>query len=196
MEMILILGFGALLIFFMMNSRKKQRQQQEKLSSGLVIGARVMTTFGVFGTVIDVIEEENKVTIESGPGSVLTIHRQAIGQIEEPVGAADLDEADGGDADRLDDDLRSTEVPDDLSSLTTEDSASDGEADAPALDRDAVTDPDSDATDSADFDTEHTGPVAADTDEAAGDAAESDGTDSDGTDSDGSDSDSSDDDRR
>lgn len=110
MEMILILGFGALIIFFMMNSRKKQKQQQEKLSTGLVPGARVMTTFGVFGTVIDVLPEENKVTIESGPGTVLTVHRQAIGQIEAP--AEDLP---------LDDNLAGAQVPDDLSSLTPED---------------------------------------------------------------------------
>lgn len=107
MEMILILGFGALLIFFMMNSRKKQRQQQEKLSTGLVPGARVMTSFGVFGTVVEVMPEENKVVIESGPGTVLTVHRQAIGQIEQPVADTPLDDELGG-----------TEVPDDLSSLT------------------------------------------------------------------------------
>ena len=107
MEMILILGFGALLIFFMMNSRKKQRQQQEKLSTGLVPGARVMTSFGVFGTVVEVLPEENKVVIESGPGTVLTVHRQAIGTIEQPVADTPLDDELGG-----------TEVPDDLSSLT------------------------------------------------------------------------------
>jgi preprotein translocase subunit YajC len=105
--MILILGFGALLIFFMMNSRKKQRQQQEKLSTGLVPGARVMTSFGVFGTVVEVLPEENKVVIESGPGTVLTVHRQAIGTIEQPVADTPLDDELGG-----------TEVPDDLSSLT------------------------------------------------------------------------------
>lgn len=120
MEMILILGFGALLIFFMMNSRKKQRQQQEKLSTGLVPGARVMTTFGVFGTVVDVLPEENKVTLESGPGTLLTVHRQAIGQIEAP--AADVP---------LDDDLAGTEVPDDLSSLTPADERTDAVEDLP-----------------------------------------------------------------
>lgn len=170
MEMILILGFGALLIFFMMNSRKKQRQQQEKLSSGLVIGARVMTTFGVFGTVVDVIEEENKVSIESGPGTILTVHRQAIGTIEEPVGAADadLDATDSVDADRLDDDLRNTEIPDDLSSLTPEDPAADSEADPV------------DATDGADAD-------VADSDDSATTDAETTGTDGEDSDSDESD---------
>ena len=125
MEMILILGFGALLIFFMMNSRKKQRQQQEKLSTGLVPGARVMTTFGVFGTVVDVLPGENKVTIESNPGTLLTVHRQAIGQIEAPVSDVPLD-----------DDLADTEVPDDLSSLTPADDRTDAVEDVPAPEAD------------------------------------------------------------
>lgn len=132
MEMILILGFGALLIFFMMNSRKKQRQQQEKLSSGLVVGARVMTTFGVFGTVVDVMPEENKVTIEAGPGTMLTVHRQAIGQIDEPVDAGLTGGADT-DADRVDADFGDTQIPDDLSSLTP--------SDANEQRRDAAVDP-------------------------------------------------------
>lgn len=191
MEMILILGFGALLIFFMMNSRKKQRQQQEKLSSGLVIGARVMTTFGVFGTVVDVIEEENKVSIESGPGTILTVHRQAIGTIEEPVGAADgdLDVTDSVDADRLDDDLRNTEIPDDLSSLTPEDPAADREADAVGAGDDAeaaagdesTTDP-VDATDGSDANV-----ADADSDDSATTDTETTGTDGEDSDSDESD---------
>lgn len=144
MEMILILGFGALLIFFMMNSRKKQRQQQEKLSSGLVVGARVMTTFGVFGTVVDVLPEENKVTIEAGPGTMLTVHRQAIGQIEEPVDAGlhGAGAADTG-ADRVDADLGDTQVPDDLSSLTPTD-ARDDESGTAADPADSAVDADAD----------------------------------------------------
>ena len=149
MEMILILGFGALLIFFMMNSRKKQRQQQEKLSSGLVVGARVMTTFGVFGTVVDVMPEENKVTIEAGPGTVLTVHRQAIGQIDEPVdaglqGAGAVD----ADSDRVDADLGDTQIPDDLSSLTPSDAHDDERASAAdPIDGDADPDAQADADD-------------------------------------------------
>ena len=151
MEMILILGFGALLIFFMMNSRKKQRQQQEKLSTGLVPGARVMTSFGVFGTVVEVLPEENKVVIESGPGTVLTVHRQAIGTIEQPVADTPLDDELGG-----------TEVPDDLSSLTPVDEdragttearssdATEDVADDTAVEDDAVATADDDLADATD----------------------------------------------
>lgn len=49
-----------------------------------------MTGAGIFGTVVSVDEETNQVTIESGPGTQLIVHRQAIGQIEvdEPAAPA------------------------------------------------------------------------------------------------------------
>ncbi len=109
-------GLGALLIFMMFNSRKKQKAQQEKLSSGLVPGAKVMTSFGVFGTVLDIDLENNRVTIESGPGTVLTVHRQAIGNVEaaEEAQAPSAEEPAGDREVELPADTR---VPDDLSSL-------------------------------------------------------------------------------
>ena len=185
MEMILILGFGALLIFFMMNSRKKQRQQQEKLSTGLVPGASVMTTFGVFGTVLDVMPEENKVTIEAGPGTVLTVQRQAIGQIEEPVdaglhgaGAADAD------ADRVDADLGDTQIPDDLSSLAPTDADDDERGTAADLSDAAV---DADVDEQADTDGPRDNVVddSSPTTSGADDAEDVDDVDSDDVDSDG-----------
>ncbi len=115
-----MVALGALLIFMMFNSRKKQRAQQEKLATGLVPGARVMTSFGVFGTVLDTDLENNKVTIEAGPGTVLTVHRQAIGTIEAPAAAAG-DESVDLPAD--------TQVPDDLSSLEPETREENGSTD-------------------------------------------------------------------
>lgn len=161
MEMILILGFGALLIFFMMNSRKKQRQQQEKLSTGLVPGARVMTTFGVFGTVVDVMPEENKVTIEAGPGTTFTVHRQAVGSIEGPDEPADADPNGTGaaDADRVDADLGDTQIPDDLSSLAPSDADDDERGTAADPIDDAVA---SDGSDDEPADTDDAATAAAD----------------------------------
>nr|WP_275901888.1 preprotein translocase subunit YajC [Brevibacterium zhoupengii] len=101
------LALAALLIFFLFNSRRKQKARAEEIKSGLVPGATVMTTFGVFGTVLSIDEENNQVTLESGPGTVLRVHRQAIGQISNPEAAgaaaggavADAPEAaDGGES--------------------------------------------------------------------------------------------------
>lgn len=81
-NLLIMLALGALLIFMMVSSRRKQKARQEQISRGLVPGARVMTGAGIFGTVVSVDEDTNQVTIESGPGTQLIVHRQAIGQIE------------------------------------------------------------------------------------------------------------------
>ncbi|RBP63914.1 preprotein translocase YajC subunit [Brevibacterium sanguinis] len=88
MDLLIPLALAALLIFFLFNSRRKQKARMEQIKTNLVPGASVMTTFGVFGTVVAIDEENNQVTIESGPGTTLRVHRQAIGQIDTP-GAAD-----------------------------------------------------------------------------------------------------------
>lgn len=97
MDLLIPLALAALLIFFLFNSRRKQKARAEQIKTGLVPGATVMTTFGVFGTVLSIDDENNQVTIESSPGTVLRVHRQAIGQINNPEaeGAA----ADGAVAD-------------------------------------------------------------------------------------------------
>lgn len=87
-SLILVLGLGALLIFMIMNTRRKQKEQQANLASNLVPGREVMTSAGLFGTVVEVDSENNKVVIEPTPGTRLVVHRQAISQItpvEEPA---------------------------------------------------------------------------------------------------------------
>jgi preprotein translocase subunit YajC len=48
-----------------------------------------MTNFGVFGTILSIDEEDNRVELESTPGTVLTVHRQTIARVidtaEEPA---------------------------------------------------------------------------------------------------------------
>lgn len=100
MEIFIVVALGALLLFMVFNTRKKQRLQQENLATNLVPGARVMTTFGLFGTVVSINEDENQVVIESSPGTVLTLHKQAIGRVEP-----------------AESDVPVVDVPDDASSL-------------------------------------------------------------------------------
>jgi preprotein translocase subunit YajC len=40
-----------------------------------------MTNFGVFGTILDIDEENNKVQLETSPGTVLTVHRQVVTRV-------------------------------------------------------------------------------------------------------------------
>ena len=61
-----------------------------------------MTSFGLFGRILDIDEAENKVVLELSPGNTATVHRQAVTKVVEPVVAAE----------------EPTVVPDDASSLT------------------------------------------------------------------------------
>ena len=78
---LIMLAVLALLIFFMFrNSRKRQRDLAE-MADKTRPGARVMTNFGLFGTIVSIDDEENQVQLETSPGVVLTVHRQTIAKI-------------------------------------------------------------------------------------------------------------------
>jgi preprotein translocase subunit YajC len=64
-----------------------------------------MTSFGLYGRIVSIDEDENKVLLELSPGNLATVHRQAVTKIVEPAVAAD----------------EPTVVPDDASSLTGQD---------------------------------------------------------------------------
>ncbi len=72
----------AALIFFMFRSSRRRQKQQSELQKQVVPGATVMTNFGVFGTIVSIDEESNKVELETSPGHILTVHRQTIGRVE------------------------------------------------------------------------------------------------------------------
>src|SRR5690625_7087222 len=74
---------GVLIIFMFRNSRKR-RQQMQEMQDGLRPGAEIMLQSGIFGTVVDVDEEDGRVTIASG-SSTLVVHRQAVAQIVTPI---------------------------------------------------------------------------------------------------------------
>jgi preprotein translocase subunit YajC len=78
---LIMLAVLALLIFFMFrNSRKRQRDLAE-MADKTQPGAKVMTNFGLFGTILSIDNEENQVQLETSPGVVLTVHRQTIAKI-------------------------------------------------------------------------------------------------------------------
>lgn len=94
----LIVAFGGL-IFFMFRSNKKRQTEANKLREQAVVGAEVMTSFGLFGTIVDVDDEENTVTIETTPGTALRVHRQAVARVVTPDVTEDDAETDAEFAD-------------------------------------------------------------------------------------------------
>lgn len=89
---IIMLAVLAVLIFFMFRNSRKRQADARELQSKVQAGAKVMTNFGVFGTILSIDEEDNQVLLETSPGTVLTVHRQTIARVVEPK-VEDLDEA-------------------------------------------------------------------------------------------------------
>lgn len=93
---LLMMAALALLIFFMFRNSRKQRQAQAELQEKLVPGAEVMTSFGLYATVVDIDDETNVATIDAGGGTTLRVHRQVLTKVvdEEPSEVAAETEAD------------------------------------------------------------------------------------------------------
>ena len=94
--LIMVLLLVVLVVFMFRNKKKRDRQQAE-LQSKLVPGVEVMLSFGVYGTVVSIDDENNLAEVEVSPGTVLKVHRQTLGRVVEPV----IDEPVTDDADSL-----------------------------------------------------------------------------------------------
>jgi preprotein translocase subunit YajC len=95
---IIMLAVLAVLIFFMFRNSRKRQAEARNLQSKVQTGAKVMTNFGVFGTILSIDEDENQVLLETSPGTVLTVHRQTVARVVEPVavvGATEVGPAEG-----------------------------------------------------------------------------------------------------
>jgi preprotein translocase subunit YajC len=103
---ILLFVMLGVFVFMMFRRNKKTQQQQAELQSKFGTGVDVMTSFGLYGRIISIDEDENKVVLELSPGNLATVHRQAVTKIIEPAAAAAAEP---------------TVVPDDASSLTGHD---------------------------------------------------------------------------
>ncbi|PRW65148.1 preprotein translocase subunit YajC [Actinopolyspora mortivallis] len=86
---ILLVGIAALL-FFQMRRQRKVMNEQQKLQNSLEVGDRVMTTSGVFGTVVRT--HDDSVDLEIADGVVTTWLRQAIRERVESGSSEDADE--------------------------------------------------------------------------------------------------------
>ncbi|HEY6795577.1 MAG TPA: preprotein translocase subunit YajC [Kineosporiaceae bacterium] len=97
-SLILLVLFGGLL-FLMFNRTRRQQREAQELQAKLTVGARVMTTAGLYATVVDL--DSAVVTLETAPGQQSRWDRRAVARIvtddgttgevnaEETHGAAD-----------------------------------------------------------------------------------------------------------
>jgi preprotein translocase subunit YajC len=96
---LILLAVFAIFIFMMFRRQKATKKAAQEQQAKMATGVSVMTNFGLFGTVLEIDEAENKVVLELSPGNTATVHRQTITKILAPEQTQDT-------------------VPDDASSLT------------------------------------------------------------------------------
>lgn len=80
-----MLGVLVLLIFFMFRNNRKRQQEQRETLAKMQPGVRVMTNFGVYGTLKSIDEVENIAVLELLSGATLEVHRQALARVIEPT---------------------------------------------------------------------------------------------------------------
>lgn len=83
MNLLLFVMFG-LLIFMMLRKQKKAKAAAEEKRSKLAPGVEIMTNFGLFGKVLSIDSEENKIVMEISPGTTATVHSQTVAKIVQP----------------------------------------------------------------------------------------------------------------
>lgn len=82
---IALIAIAAVLIVFMFISSRRRRRQTEEQRAKIVPGAEVMTSQGIFGTLVSVDEEKNEAIIETTPGTKLRVHSQTIAKVVDDV---------------------------------------------------------------------------------------------------------------
>jgi preprotein translocase subunit YajC len=96
-----ILMLGGLYFVLIRPQRARQRAQAALLNT-LEEGDEVMTTGGIFGTIVAIDDEEGVLTVEIAPGTQVRMLRQGVSQrfVEDEPYEDDEDESSDEEADR------------------------------------------------------------------------------------------------
>ena len=95
-----LLLMGGVFYFLLIRPQQRRARAQQALLRSVEIGDEIVTTAGVFGTIIDIDDDSDVITVEIAPGTRIRMVRAGVGRI---VG----DEPEVIESDELD-----TEVPD------------------------------------------------------------------------------------
>ena len=114
-----LLLFGVLIvavIAMMFFSNRRRKREAQTMEQKMQVGAKIMTGSGIFGTILELVPDENevvqKVIIETAPGQTLTMHRQAISRyLDDEVPAEEAGQAAQRRADQEDHHRRHLDAP-------------------------------------------------------------------------------------
>lgn len=73
-----LIGIMLLLMFVMFRTPQKQKQQQKKLEQSLEKNDRVQTIGGIFGTIVDIKDDEITLKVDESNNTKIKVARRAI----------------------------------------------------------------------------------------------------------------------
>jgi len=74
-----ILLIGVVFYLLIMRPARNRQKKQQQMMSALQPGARIMTTAGMFGTVVEI--DDDNASIEIAPGVTIRVVKAAIGRV-------------------------------------------------------------------------------------------------------------------
>ncbi len=83
-----LLLMGGVFYFLLIRPQQRRAKAQQALLRSVEVGDEIVTTAGVFGTVIAIDDVDDVVTVEIAPGTKVRMVRAGIGRI-----VSDVDEA-------------------------------------------------------------------------------------------------------
>jgi preprotein translocase subunit YajC len=103
-SLILLLALPVVL-YLMMRSQRRKVSQQQAVQRGAEVGDEIMTSSGIFGTIVSEDEDRDTVEVEIAPGTRITMIRAGISRIvtedddvdDDDDGVVELDDADDAD---------------------------------------------------------------------------------------------------
>lgn len=103
---------GVAFYFLMIRPQKKRQQEQARMMGALEPGARVLTSTGIFATIVEM--GDRQVVLETSPGSRLTVVRQALAKVVTAEDEDPFSSAGASTAAEAPEDPVETELPDSL----------------------------------------------------------------------------------
>ena len=87
---------GGVFYFLLIRPQQKRVRAQQALVNAVEVGDEIMTTGGIFGTIVDMDDDEGTVTVEIAPGTRIVMVKSGIARrlTEDDVddGSEDADE--------------------------------------------------------------------------------------------------------
>ncbi|MDR2722404.1 MAG: preprotein translocase subunit YajC [Cellulomonadaceae bacterium] len=88
--LIVLVGLVALM-FFMSSRQRKQQREQQAFRNELAPGQEIMTASGLFGTIVDIDDDTDRITIDSAGSKSVWLRAAIAKRVDAPVEETDSD---------------------------------------------------------------------------------------------------------